>query len=235
MLTLAIAALFTALPDGPAPDPPATPGRPLVPSMTVVGESEVLVKPDTATVQVGVVTQGASAAKALKDNNAAMQGLFKTLAARKIAEKDIQTSNFGVTPRYHRDPESGEPPEVIGYRVTNQVRVKVRDLAALGEVLDEVVAAGANRVQGVSFSVAAPDELLDDARRKAVADARRKADLYAKAAGVKVGRVLLVQEQSPQLPRPKVFGLARDSAASVPVAPGELEFGARITVTYAIE
>ena len=235
MLTFALAALLTVPSAEPIPFSPARPDRSLVPSMTVVGQGEALAKPDTASVQVGIVTQAASASKALKDNNAAMQGLFKALAARGIVEKDIQTSNFSVTPGYHRDPDSGAPPEVIGYQVSNQVRVKIRDLAALGEVLDEVVATGANRVQGVSFSVASPNDLLDDARRKAMADARRKADLYAKAAGVKVGRVLLVQEQSPQVPRPQMSSLARDAAASVPVAPGELEFQARITVTYAIE
>jgi uncharacterized protein YggE len=186
-----------------------------------------------AQIQVGVVTEAPLAAKALKDNNEAMARLFSTLDGRGIARKDVQTSNFSVVPQYKRGPHGEQLPEVVGYRVSNQVAVKVRKLDSLGQVLDEVVQQGANQVQGVSFSVAEPTPLLDDARRKAMADARRKAELYAKEAGVAVGRVLLIQEGTPHLPGPILSGLAR-AEAGVPIAEGEQEFGAGITVTYAI-
>jgi uncharacterized protein YggE len=114
------------------------------------------------------------------------------------------------------------------------VRVKVRQLDSLGEVLDQVVGQGANHVQGVGFAVAEPTPVLDEARRKAVADARHKAELYAREAGMEVGPVLLIQEETPHLPRPPLLGAARAEAAAVPVAEGELEFGASITVTYAM-
>jgi len=207
--------------------------QPLVPSITVVGSGKSSARPDMAQIQVGVVTEAPLAAKALKDNNDAMNRLFSTLEARGIARKDLQTSNFSVVPQYKRGPHGEQLPEVVGYRVSNQVAVKVRKLDSLGQVLDEVVQQGANQVQGVSFSVAEPTPLLDEARRKAMADARRKAELYAKEAGVTVGRVLLIQEATPHVPGPLVTGLGR-AEAGVPIAEGEQEFGASVTVTYAI-
>jgi uncharacterized protein YggE len=199
-----------------------------------VGSGKVSARPDMAQIQVGVVTEAPSAAKALKDNNDAMARLFATLGGRGIARKDVQTSHFSVAPRYKRGSHGEQLPEIVGYRVGNVVQVKVRKLDALGQVLDEVVRQGANQIQGVSFAVAEPTPLLDEARRKAMADARRKAELYAKEAGVEVGRVLLIQEQTPHLPGPLVVGVARSETAGVPIAEGELDFGATITVTYTI-
>jgi uncharacterized protein YggE len=207
----------------------------LVPSLTVTGTGKVSAKPDMAQVHIGVLTEAPSAAKALKENNEAMAKLFASLDARGIARKDVQTSQLSVAPQHKRGPH-GEPlPPIVGYQVSNQVQVKVRKLDSLGEVLDEVVQQGANQVHGVSFTVAEPEPLLDAARRKAMADARRKAELYAREAGVSLGRVLLIQEQTPHLPRPMFAGLARGEAASVPIAEGEQDFGASITVSYAFE
>lgn len=236
MKTLTIAALLGVLAHGWWAPATAAEGRPLAPSLTVVGTGEVTARPDLAVLQVGVVTQAPSAAKALQANNEAMSRLLKTLTARGIAEKDIQTSNFHVAPRY-RQGRQGEPThEVVGYQVSNQVRVKVRPLTTLGPLLDELVGEGANQVHGIQFSVTEPNRLLDEARRKAVADARHKAELYASAAGIKLGRVLLMQEQAPSIPHaPFAFGGVREAAAAVPVAPGEQEFQATITVAYALE
>jgi uncharacterized protein YggE len=199
-----------------------------------VGSGKVSARPDMAQIQVGVITEAPSAAKALKDNNDAMAKLFAVVDGRGIDRKDVQTSSFSVVPQYKRGQHGEQLPEIVGYRVSNAVRVKVRKLDTLGSVLDEVVQQGVNQVQGISFSVAEPTPLLDEARRKAMADARRKAELYAKEAGVEVGGVLLIQEQTPHLPGPLVLGLARAEAVSVPIAEGELDIGATITVTYAI-
>jgi uncharacterized protein YggE len=207
--------------------------QPLVPSVTVVGVGKATAQPDTAQVQVGVISQAPSAAQALKDNNEAMSKLFRVLEAAGIAKKDVQTSNFSVVPQYKRGPHNEQLPDIVAYRVANEVRVRVRQLGSLGRVLDEVVAQGANQVQGVSSAVADPAPLLDEARRGAMADAHHRADLYAKAAGVRLGRVLLIQEQTPRLPVPQFFGLAR-GAGAVPVAPGEQEVQASVTVTYAM-
>lgn len=210
-------------------------GKKLIPSITVVGSDEVSARPDMARVTVGVVTQGASAAKALKENTDSMQKLFEKLASLGIADKDMQTANFNVTPQHRRGPQGQYEPEIVGYEVSNQLHIKVRNLKNLGDVLDQVVEAGANSIQGVSFAVAEPKPLQDQAREKALADARRKAELYAKAAGVKLGRVLLIQETTPRLPQPPMFQARAMAGAAVPVAPGEQEFSASITVTYALE
>jgi uncharacterized protein YggE len=206
----------------------------LVPSLTVTGSGKVSARPDMAQIQLGVVTEAPSAAKALSENNDAMAHLFGALERRGIARKDIQTTHFSVSPQYKRGTHGEHVPVIVGYQVNNAVRVKVRKLDALGQVLDELVQQGANQVQGISFSVTELTPLLDEARRKAVADAHRKADLYAKEAGVEVGRVLLIQEQAPHLPGPLFVGAARAEAAGVPIAEGELDFGATITMTYAI-
>jgi uncharacterized protein YggE len=179
------------------------------------------------------VTQAPAAAAALKDNTEAMQRLFKRLATLGIAEKDVQTATFTVAPQHKRGSQGQYEPGIVGYEVTNQLRVKVRDLPRLGQVLDQVVAEGANVVHGINFTVADPQPMLDLARTRAMADARRKAELYAKAAGVEAGRVLLIQEPGLRVPAPPSFGLTR-AAAPVPVAPGELEFHESVAVTYAI-
>jgi uncharacterized protein YggE len=205
------------------------------PSVTVVGSGDVSAKPDMAHVQIGVVEQAQTAAKALAANTAAMEELLKTLSARGIAEADIQTADFSVSPRYRQGPNV-QTPEIIGYQVSNQVSVRVRNLSLLGPVLDEVVGKGANQIHGISFAVNDPNPILDQARQKAVQDAHRKAELYAKTAGVKLGRVLRIEESLPHLPRGEVLnlGMAR-AAAPVPIAPGEQKYQASIVITYAIE
>jgi uncharacterized protein YggE len=204
----------------------------LVPSVTVTGSGKVFAKPDMAQVQLGVVTQAPQAGKALKENNEAMARLLSALDARGIPKQDVQTTNFSVMPQHHRSPQ-GDQPEIVGYQVSNEVHVKVRKLDLLGPLLDQVVEQGANHIQGISFSVAEPGPLLDQARQKAMEDARRKARLYANASGETLGRVLLIQEETPHMPRPLTLGLAR-AAAAVPIAEGEQGFGASITVTYAL-
>ncbi len=208
---------------------------PLVPSITVVGTGKATAQPDMAEIQVGMVTQAPTAAKAMKENNQAMTKLLHTLADRGIAAKDTQTTNLSVVPQYRRAKPGEAPTAIVGYQVTNEVRIKVRDLDKLGALLDEVVTQGANRMHGIRFTTADPGPHQDEARQRAVADAHRKAELYARAAGVSLGRVLLVQEQTPHLPRPEFLGVARVAEGqAVPVAPGEQEFTATITITYAI-
>jgi uncharacterized protein len=207
----------------------------LVPSVTVTGSGEASAKPDMATVQVGVVTEGSSASEALKKNSEAMAGLMQSLAAEGIAERDIQTTNVSVSPRYSSGRDQGSM-HIVGYEATNNVQAKIRQLPNLGTILDDVVEKGANRMHGVAFNVAEPNPILDQARKKAIEDARRKADLYATAAGVKLGRVLLIEEQSHHLPRMEPMMMGRAMAApAVPIASGEQEFRVSISVTYALE
>jgi hypothetical protein len=210
-------------------------GDALRPSIAVVGQGDVQVRPDMATVTVGVTTEAESASEAVKENNASMAQLLKTLRAHDIADKHVQTSNFNVSPRHSVDRDRREPPKVVGYTVTNQVNVKVMELARLGAILDAVVQAGSNRIQGVGFSLAEPGPHLDQARRKAMDDARHRAELYAAAAGVKLGEPLLISEQGvPATPRFALGARLAMAADEVPIAPGEQTLSAHVQVTYAI-
>jgi uncharacterized protein len=204
-------------------------------AIVVVGEGEASAPPDTAEIQVGVVTLAASAAQALQANNFAVEKLFKALDARQIAKQDLQTSNFSVTPEYKQGPQGQQLSQIVAYQVRNQLSVKIRQLTKLGPILDELVHGGANQVNGIGFSVADPSRILDTAREKAIADARRKADVYARAAGIKAGKVLRIDEETERAPRPPLLAFARQAAASVPIATGERAFHARVVVTFAID
>ena len=214
--------------------PPARGVRAPVPTITVVGSGSVSAPPDSAEIMAGVVTRGATAAQALKDNNASMDKVLKAVAAQGVAPKDVQTIGVSVTPQRRQGKPDAQPLDIIGYEVSNQIRVHVRDLAILGRLLDVLVGEGANALGGVGFSVASPQPFLDQARQRAVADARRKAELYATAAGVTLGRVLSIQDYSAAVPR---FAEARvlTSAPSVPIAAGEQEFQVSVTISYAIQ
>ena len=201
-------------------------------TITVVGQGKASARPDTARVQAGVVTEAREAVEALEENNQAMEKLFKLLRREGIAEKDVQTSGFSVTPRYRRDQRGRRTNEIVGYEVRNQVRITVRELSKLGTLLDQLVSEGANQLYGITFSVDEPTELLDIARRRAMADARRKGELYAEEAGLKVIGVRSVSEQTYQVPRAPMVPRAEYAAAAVPVAPGEQEFRVSVTVVY---
>jgi uncharacterized protein YggE len=206
----------------------------LQPSITVMGEGEVLDKPDMARVNIGVVTQLQTAAASLRQNTEAVEKVLQTLKDHNIADDDIQTSNFSVGPQYDYG-RQGEPPRLIGYRVSNEVRVAVRRLDGLGALLDEVVSAGSNQINGVMFEIAEAASLEDAARRAAVSDARRKANLYAQEAGVELGSVLKVEEMSGPIARPQMAMAMAEQARAVPVAPGRLVLRQAVRVTFAIE
>lgn len=213
------------------------PGEPGIhlPSVTVTGTGEAHAKPDFAQVQVGVVTEGATAAEALRKNNEAMSQLIVLIRKRGIEDRDLQTIQFNVTPRYKYDKTQQEPPKIAGYQVTNEVQVKVRDMTRLGSFLDETVSVGANQVRGISFGVAEPARLMDEARRKAMADAQRRAQVYAEAAGVKIGKPIRISEQPSARPGPyPVARMEAAAASNVPVAPGEQTFTVNVTVGYTI-
>ncbi len=206
-------------------------------SIRVQGTGAIDAKPDQAVILAAVIDQEATAGAALEANSAAMRRVLATLAELAVADSDIQTRSFIVTPIFERRQRGATAtPRIIGYRVTNRIAVKVRDLDRLGAMLDAVVAAGADRLDGIRFSIAEPERLADAARREAMADARRKAELYATAAGVRVGRVLDIAEQGVRLPRPTLIQAAVMSVrAAVPIAPGELRVSATVTVVYEIE
>lgn len=202
--------------------------------VSVEGLGAVDATPDMAEISTGVTARADSARRALDASSAGMRRLMETLRQAGIAEGDIRTSNFNLSPWY--EPRKGNRPRRIsGYQVSNQVTVRIREISRLGAILDAVVTAGANRVSGVRFGVAEPRSLMDEARRLAVADARRRAALYAEAAGAKLGTVIAIEEHGARPRPPRMMALETVRAASVPVAPGTQRLTVSITVRFALE
>ena len=233
-LTVAAAALAATL----AAASPALAEDTRMPRLiSLSGHGEMRMAPDMAFVTTGVLSQGVTAADALAANTAAMNALFAALTGAGIAEKDVQTSNFFVQPRYNF--QDGKAPELIGYDVSNTVTVIVRKIGDLGPLLDKVVQAGSNQINGIGFEVSKPDAALDEARKLATADATRKAKIYAEAMGVGLGRVMSISEgvnYQPPMPmaRSKVM-MADAAAAPVPVAAGEHTLSVDVNITWEIQ
>jgi uncharacterized protein YggE len=201
--------------------------------ISVAGEGEATAPPDMATVRTGVATQAETAKDALNQNNAAMQKVLGLLKELEIADKDVQTAGFNVHPVFEHDPQGRTEPKVTAYRVTNEVQVRVRKLASLGDVLDALVQVGSNQISGVAFDVDDSEGILNEARSRAIRNAKSRADVYAQAAGVSVGRVLQISEQSLEPPRPMQMGMEfRTAASGVPVATGEQQFRVTVNVVY---
>ena len=202
-------------------------------TITVSASGQVAAEPDRARISSGVTTEAATARDALSKNTDAMKKVIAGLKASGIEAKDIQTTSFRVEPRYTR-PKEGEAAVIDGYRVTNQVQVLSRNLERLGEILDQLVSLGANEMAGLSFEVSEAETLRDEARKEAVANALRRAKLYAAAAGAEVGEVLTIQEGGDMGPRPMLMARAM-KAEAVPLERGTETLEASVTVTWALK
>lgn len=204
--------------------------------ITLSGHGEVRTVPDLAYVTSGVVTQGATAAEALAANTKAMTDLFAALKDSGVDNKDVQTSNFSVQPRY--DYQNGQAPKLVGYDVSNNVTVTLRKIDGLGPLLDKLVQSGSNQISGVSFDVAKPQEAMDEARKLATEDATRKAKVYAQAMGIELGNVMQISEgvvAPPPMPMVRGKVMMADAAAPVPVAAGEQVIAVDVNVVWEIK
>ncbi len=205
-------------------------------TISLTGHGEVRTTPDIASLSMGVFTNAASATAALEANNKAMRKVLHALEAAGIAPKDIQTSNLMVNPRYEPRPDESGQPQAAGFDASNNVSVVIRDLNVLGKVLDLVVSAGANQVNGINFGVEDDAPKLDEARKLAVKEARRKAELYAAAAGVSLGNVITISEGGPYQPPPgALFKASAPEASDVPIAQGEQVLAIDVNVTWEIK
>lgn len=202
--------------------------------ITVVGSAQVDAAPDLATITAGVETRAATAAEALTSNATAMSAVVKALSEKNIAPADMQTSQLSVEPVWATDNGSdGTPPAVVGYSATNMVTVQVRKVDDLGAIIDALGKAGMNRMFGIAFDLADQTAAYDAARERAVADARHRAELFAKAAGVKLGSVMRMSK-SVAGPGPMMLR-AEAMSASMPVSAGSVTVSAQIEVVFAIE
>ena len=204
------------------------------PAISVTGEATVSVAPDQAQIDGGVATDAKTAREASDANNSAMGKVLLALKGAGVDEKDIQTSRLSLQPQYAPN-RSGAQSPIVGYRAANRVTIRVRDVAKVAGMIDVLVGAGANDIGGINFMVSQASKLLDDAREQAIADARRKAQIYAKAAGVTLGEPVSITEEGSGTPmfRAKVAGGM--AASATPVAQGEETLSVTVHVSWAIK
>lgn len=213
-----------------------------IPSLNANGEGWVMVVPDIAIVTIGVTTRAEAARAALDQNSAETARVIAAIRAAGVADKDIGTSGFAVFPVHEERPPRIDDkggvermPKIVGYQVTNEVRVTVREIGTSGALLDQVVTAGANQISGIQFDVADPQGAADEALRKAIADARRKAELMAAAAGVRIVRILDISGGGGFPMFARAERMSMDAAAMpVPVMPGETRVQANANIIFEI-
>ena len=201
--------------------------------ISVAGEATVSVPPDLAQIDAGVTTEAKTAREASDANNAAMGKVLLALKGAGIEEKDYQTSRLSLQPESAPNRTAG-PATIVGYRASNRVTIRLRDVSKVASVADTLVGAGANDIGGINFTVSQASKLLDDAREQAIADARRKAEIYAKAADVTLGAPLSISEGSTPVPIP-YRRMAAGMAAAAPVAQGEETLQVTVAVSWAIK
>ena len=223
---LAVGAPFAAPAYAETDQPPAV--------ISVTGEARISVPPDLAQIDAGVTSEAKTAREASDANNAAMGKVLLALKGAGIEEKDYQTSRLSLQPD-NSIPKQGVPSTVIGYRASNRLTIRLRDLAKVAGVIDTLVSAGANDIGGINFMVSQASKLLDQAREQAVADARRKAEIYAKAAGVALGAPLSISEEGAAQPLFRARMAAPMAAASTPIAQGEETLSITVGMTWAIK
>jgi uncharacterized protein len=200
--------------------------------ISVTGEATISAAPDLARVDGGVTSEAKTAREASDTNNAAMGKVLLALKAGGIAEEDFQTSRLSLQPQ--NAPNRSGPSAIVSYRASNRVTVRIRDVTKVANVIDTLVAAGANDIGGIDFIVSGASKLLDQAREQAMDDARRKAEIYAKAAGVTLGAPLSISEGGGS-PMPMFRTKAMAAAATTPVAQGEETLQVMVNVSWAIK
>ncbi|WP_042483993.1 SIMPL domain-containing protein [Sphingomonas parapaucimobilis] len=214
--------------------------EPLVPAagtvLDVSAEGRTTRVPDLATIRAGVVSQGATAAAALSDNAQRMARVLAAVKRAGIADRDIQTATVQLQPQYRYG--ENVPPAITGYQATNTISVRFRDVAKSGSVLDALVAQGANQIDGPNLSIDKPDAALDEARADAIQRARARAELYARAAGMRVARIVSITENGADAggPQPPMMlrasAMRSDTMEKTSIAPGERDVTVNVSVRF---
>jgi uncharacterized protein len=202
------------------------------PSVTVTGNGKVVYVPDVGYIHAGVSSEGWTAAEAWKKNSEIVKKVYAELKKLGVEEKDFKTSNLNVQPRYVQKPK--EEPKFAGYTVSYDLVMTVRKLDQMGAFLDRMVDAGANRNMNISFGCSKMDELIAQARARAVAEARQKANLYVQGAGARLGDVLAISD-TPYVPQMRYYPVEAMAKTDLPIAAGEQEMSVTVTITWAID
>jgi uncharacterized protein YggE len=253
-LVLALLCCGSAALAQPAPQIPVSPLGPTSALLSLTAEGRSYRAPDIANFSAGVVTQADTAGEAIAANSRKMNDVVAALKRAGIADRDIQTAAISLQPRYsnpeleaqmraretrqsYLPPDKPITPKIVGYEARNTVQVRVRRLGEMGRIIDTLVAQGANEVNGPSFALDEPRAALDEARTEAMANARQRANLYARAAGLRVVRILSITEGGGYYPVQEM-AMARVAMAPsappppTPVAPGELTLGVTVSVQF---
>jgi uncharacterized protein YggE len=203
-------------------------------TLSLVASGAIKTTPDKVDISTGVTSEAKTAREALDQNSEAMTKVIEALKAEGIELKDIQTTNFSVSPVYDQKPyDKPQPPVVVGYRVTNQVRISLHDTKKLGAILDKVVTLGSNQIDAIEFGVDEPEALKDEARKLALKNVTDNAKLYAEAAGVGLGPILTIsEEESSYQPRFAAAPVAMEMAKDVPIEAGTATVEVRVRVTW---
>jgi uncharacterized protein len=189
--------------------------------------------PDVAVISAGVVTQAVDARGAMATNASAMAQVLAALRKAGVADRDMATAQIALNPQYRY--AENRPPVVTGYQANNSVTVRFREIAKSGAILDALVAAGANQINGPTLTIDKPEAALDEARLDAMKIARARAELYARAAGMTIKRIVAISESSDMsrpVPMPMMRAQMADAAAKTEIVPGEQEVGVSVAVTF---
>jgi uncharacterized protein YggE len=203
--------------------------------LDVNATGEVTRVPDVAVISAGVVSRAATASAALQDSADRMQRVLAALKRSGVADRDIQTSSVNLNPEY-RYPEN-QSPQLVGYTASNTVTVRFRDIRSSGKILDALVAQGANQINGPNLVVDHPEAALDEARAKAVAIGRARADLYARSLGMRVVRVVAVSDSGGYAPPPPMppMVMAMERGAATKIEPGEQKLQVNLAMTFELQ
>lgn len=204
--------------------------------LDVSATGEVSRVPDVAIITAGVMTRSQSATGAITENAARMERVRAALKRAGIPDRDIQTANLSLNPEYRY--QENQPPQLTGYTASNQVNVRFRDIRNTGRILDALVAEGANQINGPNLTIDKPEAALDEARAKAIAAGRARAELYARALGMRVARLLSVSEAggySVPPPMPMMRAEAQGMAADTKIDPGEQQLQVTVTMSFELQ
>lgn len=205
--------------------------------LDIVAEGEVTRTPDVATISAGVVTQARNAANAMSQNAERMAAAIAALKQAGVADRDIQTSSISLSPQYRY--AQNLPPAITGYQAANQVTVRFRDIKRAGAILDALVAVGANQINGPMFGIDKPEAALDEARTAAMAKARARAELYARAAGLSIKRILAISESGggtpPPYPMPMMQAARAEAKADTAIEAGEQRLTVSVSVSFELQ
>ena len=233
------AAIAVSLPSGALAhmDGPSSEIREMPGIIHVTATATVDTVPDTVSISAGIQSNAPTAQEAMAMNSEQMRGVFAALEQNGVDKRDISTSYINLNPRYDYERRVEGQPRLTGYQASNQITVKTRNLDRTGPLIDSMIRAGVNTINGVNFQVSNPEVAQDSARMEAIEKAKVKARMMAQAAGVELGRLLSIKEGSSPGPiayNEVVVSASRSIDAAPPTAPGQREIGATVTLSYAI-